>query len=156
MAASPYVLPYPSFMPGSVLYAGSRMIDRGSRYWHFGTIASIKYHQKLADKYLVEAKILFEYLQYPLALDALARSTAQVHEIPLLLAALEREKKDDSVFVRTFGSEIERHNEVLVQLVGTLPEKFLWVAEKSAPKELLLRQIVGTAIEERNNVLSQL
>src|SRR3989344_2434627 len=73
-----YVLPYPSYMPGNKLYTFSRFFDEVGRIWNFGSIASTKYALHLSDKYLVEAKTLFEYQQYLLALDALQRSDRQL------------------------------------------------------------------------------
>lgn len=76
-----YVLPYPSVMPGNKLYRITRIVDQLKKYWYFGNIAQIKYHLGLSDKYLVEAKTLFEYKQYLLATDALKRSSDQFSQI---------------------------------------------------------------------------
>ena len=51
-----YVLPYPSFMPGSPLYKISTLLDVAKRYWSFGNIAQLKYRMSMADKKLVEAR----------------------------------------------------------------------------------------------------
>jgi len=76
--ASSYILPYPSYMPGNKLYRISRFIDSISRYWYWGNLSNIKYHQKLSDKYLVEAKVLFDYGQYFLGVEALKRSNEEI------------------------------------------------------------------------------
>ena len=76
-----YTLPYPSYMPGNKLYKASRLFDELQKYWHWGNIASVKYRLKIADKYLVEAKVLFEYKQYVLALDALERSDMHIKSL---------------------------------------------------------------------------
>src|SRR5450759_5012191 len=68
-----YVLPYPSYMPGSSLYKVSRVVDLLKFYWSWGNIAQIKYHLALSDKYLIEAKTLMEYKQFLLGTDDLRR-----------------------------------------------------------------------------------
>jgi len=80
-----YVLPYPSAMPGNKLYRIMRIIDELKKPLYFGSITRYKYHLSLADKYLVEAKTLFEYKQYLLAVDALERSDREFQEATPLL-----------------------------------------------------------------------
>ena len=80
-----YVLPYPSYMPGNPMYKIRQILERAQEYWYFGDMAKVKYHLKMADKYLVEAKTLFEYKQYLLAVDALQRSNQQFQPLPQLL-----------------------------------------------------------------------
>ena len=68
-AESQYVLPYPSAMPGSFLYKLNLVQEEILRYWYFGDFGQFKYNLGLSDKYLVEAKTLFEYKQYLLAIS---------------------------------------------------------------------------------------
>lgn len=126
-----YLLPYPSYMPGHKLYTLSRILDGLKRYWYFGTIAKTKYHQSLSDKYLVEAKTLFEYKQYPLALDALERS-------------------DQHFQKSTSDGAREAHVETLNLLKAQLPETFVWQDEHQQPMTLAIREALNHSIAIRN------
>jgi len=123
-----YLLPYPSYMPGNTLYKVSRIIDELKKYWFWGNIASSKYHQGLSDKYLVEAKTLFEYKQYPLALDALARSD-------------EHFQKKESAGV---------HRELLLKLLNELPQTYIWQEERQEPVTLAIGDALHRSIQIRN------
>lgn len=125
-----YVLPYPSYMPGHKLYRISRMIDELKNYWYWGSIAQTKYHQGLSDKYLVEAKTLFEYKQYPLALDALKRS--------------------DQHFSKEISQAYEVHIWVLTKLKAELPITFVWQDEYRKPISLAIAEALKRSIEIRN------
>src|SRR5438876_8559854 len=89
-----YVLPYPSFMPGNKFYKISKIIETFEKWWYWGSIGQTKYNMQLADKYLVEAKTLFEYKQYFLALKALRQSDAYISKVPLFINQARNEKKD--------------------------------------------------------------
>lgn len=127
-----YVLPYPSYMPGHKLYKVSRIIDELKRYWYWGNIAQAKYHQGLSDKYLVEAKTLFEYRQYPLALDALKRS-------------------DEHFQKGAFDEARETHTAIFNQLMTMLPETFVWQDEYKAPLNLNLHASLNRSLQIRND-----
>ena len=129
-----YVLPYPSYMPGNKLYNLTRMIDKIENYWYFGPIAQTKYHLKLSDKYLVEAKTLFEYEQYLLAVDALSRSDSQ-------FSALSASK-----IVREAA---QKHREVLEALLSAVPSEFIWAPEKTAPTTLDIKGLLLRALTLR-------
>ena len=73
-AKSDYVLPYPSLMPGSKLYILQEIKNTVLQYWYFGNFGQFTYALKQSDKFLVEAKTLFEYDQYLLADEALKKS----------------------------------------------------------------------------------
>lgn len=135
-----YVLPYPSYMPGNKLYRFSRLIDRIRQPFYFGNISSYKYHLSLADKYLVEAKTLFEYKQYLLATDALARSDAEF--------AIAKRKVIRN-FVTQFQEASRAHQVVLNRLQKELPEQFLWTPEKDNPTSLPLKDLINTSITIR-------
>lgn len=125
-----YTLPYPSYMPGHRLYKVSRIFDSLKSYWYWGTIAQSKYHRSLSDKYLVEAKTLFEYKQYLLAVDALNRSNEHI---------------------KTFSHEqMKIHRDVLEQLKQALPKEFLWQPEKQTSTLLPLHKLLDEAIKLRN------
>lgn len=141
-----YVLPYPSFMPGNKVYKISRLVDTLKQYWNFGNIAQIKYHMALSDKYLVEAKTLFEYNQYLLAVDALHRSNIQFSLIPAHIAAAKQEGKDITVFETMVRDEAAKHKQVLNNLILTTPETFIWKPEKDQETTLSIRAEIQKAI----------
>jgi len=133
-----YMLPYPSYMPGNRLYAVSRMIDRMKKYWYFGAISQVKYHLELSDKYLVEAKTLFEYKQYMLATDALLRSTEAFQALEDDIRRGVDQNKDMTVFVDEIEDAGSVHQEVLLSLKSSTPETFLWTPEKASSSDLFL------------------
>jgi len=141
-----YVLPYPSYMPGNKLYRLSRLIDTFNKYWYFGNIAQVKYHLGLSDKYLVEAKTLFDYNQYLLAIDALHRSSDQFAAImPNVLTA--EQSGDD---MTQFRSEIQEasiaHKTVITTLLQTTPNEFLWQPERASATRLYIHNELSTAL----------
>lgn len=154
LVTAEYVLPYPSYMPGNKLYRISRALDQLKRYWYFGNISQIKYHLRLSDKYLVEAKTLFEYKQYFLALDALDRSNKNVHRLRLLILLSEREKKDISSLLPIIQEDMVVHQSILNTLRNQLPMETLWQPEKQPSVLLPLHQSLDTAIEQRKNLIN--
>lgn len=139
-ASSDYVLPYPSFMPGNPLYRVNLLKDEVLKYWYFGSFSQFKYNLKQTDKYLVEAKTLFEYKQYLLAIRALQRSTFY----------FERANAGDQLLI--LKKAAEKHTEVLRKLSKEVPETFIWQEEKSRPVALFLKNSIENAvlIRERN------
>ncbi len=127
-AEAGYVLPYPSFMPGHRLYGISRTLDALKAYWYWGELGRFKYHLMLSDKYLVEAKTLFEYGQYLLAVDALTRSTDHMGFL-LGEAALLKEVK-------------QAHAKILDDLLIRVPNEFTWQPERGVPTYLPLADIL--------------
>src|SRR5687768_12398331 len=81
LAQSDYVLPYPSSMPGSSLYKIRLIFEEINKYWYFGNISQFTYNLRQSDKYLIEAKTLFEYKQYFLAYQALEKSNHYFNKI---------------------------------------------------------------------------
>lgn len=144
-----YVLPYPSYMPGNKLYAASRVLDRLKSYWYWGSIAQFKYRLSLADKYLVEAKTLFEYGQYLLAVDSLNRSNQNVQLLPSFLQKAKHEGKDTVQLDVTLQEAMSVHALVLQELETRLPGEFTWQPEKEAPTELPIAQLLSQARQER-------
>lgn len=144
-----HVLPYPSFMPGNKLYAVTRIIDKAKLYWQFGSIGRFKYHLALSDKYLVEAKTLFEYGQYLLAIDALKRSDAEYGAVPTYLERGKTEGKDMRAFEHEYAEAAAAHNQILVHLSERIPERVLWTPEKSDPTDLSLRSLIAESVDMR-------
>lgn len=137
-----YVLPYPSFMPGNKMYRVSRIIDRMKEYWYFGNIAKTKYHLALADKYLVEAKTLFEYKQYLLATDALKRSDGQFQQVPQFVKAAQNEGKDMTQFIGRIDEASKKHIVVLEEFWIRLPDEFEWKPEKGEATMLSIHELI--------------
>lgn len=150
IAAPAYVLPYPGLMPGHKLYPIKQVFDRIYRFWVFGNFAGYKYELSLADKKLVEAKVLFEYQQYLLALKALKVSNNHFQQAFDYLVKAEKEGKDIGAKVTNLESAAERHQEVLGNLKNNLPAEFLWKPEKEEPAKLLISQSLDEAAKIRD------
>lgn len=133
-AVAAYVLPYPSFMPGNKLYQVSRLIDEVKRYWYWGNLSSYRYYLGQSDKALVEAKTLFEYRQYLLAVNALKRSNAALQHIP------------DSLKGAEFIEAMEEHKKVISKLLGELPEEFIWRPEREESQTLQIHEELNRAL----------
>jgi hypothetical protein len=142
-------------MPGNKLYTISRILDRINNSWYFGSIAQIKYHLKLSDKYLVESKILFEYQQYLLAVDALNRSNNEFLAISDHISGASHEGKDVRNLSETVKSAAMKHTEVLTNIYASVPKSFLWVPEKSVPTELDLQSLILRALRIRKRTTSE-
>lgn len=151
-----YVLPYPSYMPGNKLYKVSKFLDVLKKYWSWGTMAQTKYQLALSDKYLVEAKTLFEYRQYLLAASALERSGNAFGTLGGLIAASTKEGKDVTSMVETISEAAKEHDRVLEMMKQTLPDSFTWTPEKEKPTELSLRDMVTKAMELRTSVVREI
>ena len=152
--ASDYVLPYPSYMPGNKLYKVSRLIDKLQNYWYWGNIAQEQYHLGLADKYLVEAKTLFEYNQYLLAADALNRSNQQFQLVRPYIVKAQKQGVDVKDILNIFSAAEEKHEEVLNILEKEVPETFVWTPEKDKPTNLPLHQLLEQAVVIRKNEIN--
>lgn len=147
-----YVLPYPSYMPGNTLYRISRITDRLKSYWYWGNIAQIKYHLGLSDKYLVEAKTLFEYKQYLLAADALSRSDKELTNIPGLLQRGAKEGKDMTQLGETVREAMSVHMTVINTLKNQLPKEFIWRPEKASETTIRIDEILTSSYEIRRGL----
>ena len=132
-----YVLPYPSYMPGNKLYRVSRVIDELKRYWYWGNRSSYRYYLSQSDKALVEAKTLFEYNQYLLAMAALKRSNSALQHIPNSLKGAE------------FTEAMNEHKKVIGKLLNQLPEEFIWRPEREKPQTLGIHEELNRALRLR-------
>lgn len=142
-----YVLPYPSFMPGTIfhkLYSGYEEI---SKIWSFGNISRFKNDLKFSDKYLVEAKILFDYNQYFLATAALERSDKYFENTKTIKSKIDSKNVqfDTSIL---FEAE-KKHIEELEKLKKDLPEEFTWQEKNKEPIKLNLKKIIEKSIAIR-------
>lgn len=152
-ASSSYVLPYPSAMPGNVLYKLNLVKESLLRFWYFGDFGQFKYNLKESDKYLVEAKTLFEYEQYFLAFKSLQKSDDYFGKtLPYLLNA-QKNRKNISVNRNILREAALKHIQVLSRLAKDLPLIFVWTPEKDKPTTLNIKEKIDQSISIRENFL---
>ncbi|OGH08649.1 MAG: hypothetical protein A2152_03230 [Candidatus Levybacteria bacterium RBG_16_35_6] len=148
-AQSNYVLPYPSSMPGSYFYKLHLIEEYFLKYWYFGDFGQFNYNLKESDKYLVEAKTLFEYKQYLLAYNSLKKSNKYFQNtFPYLLSAKDHGKNinDKTLLFKEAG---KKHKEVLVKLKNEVPAEFNWTPEKEISQNLNLFDLIDESIKIR-------
>lgn len=126
-----------------------RLFDEAKKFWYWGDLASYRYSLGQSDKALVEAKTLFEYGQYLLAMEALARSNALLPRAPDALKKAKQEGKEIGIYEREFGEAINEHKKVIVTLLEELPEEFTWHPERENPKQLYIHEELTTALHLR-------
>ena len=143
-AHASYVMPYPSYMPGHVLYTPRTIVDRIGEWWNFGEIGRAKYHNRLSDRYMVEAKTLFEYGQYKLAVSALKKSDLNFAQSLLYIREVEQRHKDNGELKAHLKEASKKHDEIIISLLSLLPKKAIWEEEYEEPETIeiafLLRQ----------------
>ena len=152
-AQSNYVLPYPSTMPGSFAYKLHLVYVNFSRYWYFGDFGHFKYNLKMADKYLVEAKTLFEYRQYLLGYKALQKSDQYFVNILPNLQRAEKNGKDTFQKRIILKEASEKHIEILSKMQINSPDVFNWQPEKSLPTVINIKKTIENSINLRKNYL---
>ncbi|MDP2638351.1 MAG: hypothetical protein Q8P26_04795 [Candidatus Levybacteria bacterium] len=150
-AQSSYVLPYPSTMPGGLAYKLRLVYDAISKYWYFGSFGQFDYNLKLADKYLVEAKTLFEYRQYLLAHNALRKSDFYFKKLMFSLEKASGEGKDVSQKRATLRNAAQKHIDIIEEI--EVPEVFIWQPEKAPSTRLDLKKSSSNSISVRKNNL---
>lgn len=152
-AQTDYVLPYPSLMPGSLFYKAHLVWEEVMRYWYFGDFGQFSYNLKQADKYLVEAKTLFEYKQYLLGMGALKKSDSYFAKVqPHLLKAQER-GKNISAKQQILKHAVHKHTEVLIKMKENQPRSLVWSEEKKKPVVFYLKQAIEEAVAMRRGQL---
>lgn len=152
-ASSSYVLPYPSAMPGSVFYKLNLVKEKVMKYWYFGNFGQFFYNLKQSDKYLVEAKTLFEYNQYLLGYQALQKSNKYFLNTKQYLLNAQRQGKDITENSNILSQASLKHAEVLSDLSVRLPEFFVWTPEKDKPTNLNLKKTIEESIKIREKYL---
>lgn len=152
-AQSNYVLPYPSGMPGSFSYKIHLIYENVSKYWYFGDFGQFNYNLKMADKYLIEAKTLFEYKQYLLGYKALRKSDQYfINILPNLIRA-EKNGKNTLQKKVILKESARKHIETLGKMGIDTPDTFNWQPEKALPTMLDIRGTIGNSINVRKNDL---
>lgn len=152
-AQSNYVLTYPSNMPGNLFYKFRLIYENVSKYWHFGDFGQFDYNLKLSDKYLVEAKTLFEYKQYLLGYKALEKSDQYFVNILPNLTKAEKNGKNILQKRRILKEAAQKHNEVLNKMQIDSPDVFNWQPEKTLPTMLNIKAAIGRAVNIRKDNL---
>lgn len=145
-ARSDYVLPYPSAMPGSKWYKIRVIIEQIDHLWYFGNFAQFKYNLKSADKYLVEAKTLFEYKQYLHGYNALLKSNQYFKQTRISLTNAKKEDKNIDEKELVLKGAAKKHSEVLGELLQKIPESFYWVPEKGTGSFLPLAKTIKNSL----------
>ncbi len=148
-AETSYVLPYPSEMPGSKLYAFHQVYEKFEKYWYFGNFANYHYNLKYSDKYLVESKTLFEYGQYLLAYQALKKSDSYFIKTKNSLKNAKMRYVDVKEKERNLKNASAKHIEVLDQLIIILPSTFEWKPEKGNATKIMIREKINESIKIR-------
>lgn len=152
-AQSSYVLPYPSVMPGGLSYKLHLIFEGISKYWYFGDFGQFDYNLKMSDKYLVEAKTLFEYKQYLLGYQALKKSDSYfTNVLPSLLKA---EKNGKNILQKRLilTQAAQKHVETLNRIQTDSPDTFNWQPENASPTTLNIKGTITNAINIRKNDL---
>lgn len=144
-------MPYPGVMPGNKLYILSDFLDTAKGWYTFGDIALFKYNLAQSDKYLIEAKILGEYGQYPLALKSLFKSDYYFIQARRNLKNASENMKNISVISKVYDSASEKHISILVGLKNMVPESFVWKEEKKSEENLDLEEHISESIKIRKN-----
>ncbi len=150
-AQSSYVLPYPSSMPGGFAYKLHLVYEKISKYWYFGSLGQFEYNLKMADKYLVEAKTLFDYKQYLLGVKSLEKSSSYFNQTLPSLRKSEAEGKSVSQKRIILSEAALKHIEYLEEIDFDTPDVFIWEPEKSSPISLPLKKILINAINIRKD-----
>ena len=82
----------------------------------------------------MQAKTLFAYNQYLLAVKALDRSSAALQRVP------------DSLKGAEFIEAMNEHKKVIGKLLGELPEEFIWRPEREKPQTLRIHEELNKAL----------
>lgn len=148
-AQSEYVLPYPSSMPGTISYKFHLFFEKIQKYWYFGDFGQFDYNLKQSDKYLVEAKVLFEYKQYLLAYKALNKSDDYFANIKGFLLKSKINNKNTDERQKILKEAALKHIEQLEIIKSNAPKSFIWSPEKSSPTTLDIENEINKAITVR-------
>lgn len=151
-AASDYVLPYPSTMPGGALYKVHIIAEYIQSFWYFGSFGQFTFNLKESDKYLVEAKTLFEYKQYLLGSKALSKSNDYFSKIASSLHKAQKEGKNISEKLKIFNSAKEKHSDILERIKQDVPQEVTWIPEKDEPTKIMLHRDLDQSIKLRAKI----
>jgi len=140
-------------MPGTIFYKLRIIEEKVMKYWYFGNYGQFNYNLKEADKYLVEAKTLFEYKQYLLGAKALQESDSYFSNTLSFLENAKSHGKNISDKRELLHQAALKHVEVLTKIESDTPSDFLWSPEKTTATPLPLRQLLNNSIVIRKKYL---
>ena len=140
-------------MPGTISYKLHLVWEKVLQYWYYGDFGSYEYNLKESDKYVVEAKTLFEYNQYLLGVIALQKSNTYFIKVEPFLQKAKKDGKNVTDKSELLKQAAEKHVEVLQQMEEETPVDFTWIPEKSPSSILHLHQLIQTAIKIRQKDL---
>ena len=140
-------------MPGSIFYKMHLVFEGAMKCWYFGNFGQFEYNLKQSDKYLVEAKTLFEYKQYLLAYQALQKSDGYFNNIQPYLIKAQKESKSIIQKQNKLKEASLKHIEILNAIEQQIPTEFIWRPEKTFPTTLYLKQTIENSIKIRNENL---
>ncbi|MDP2649258.1 MAG: DUF5667 domain-containing protein, partial [bacterium] len=139
-------------MPGSVFYKLNFIQEELLKFWYFGDFSKFHYNLKQSDKYLVEAKTLFEYKQYLLANKALLKSDLYFQKLKPVLLTAKDHGKDIGEKSTLLNSASKKHVETLKKIIIAVPQVFEWKPEKENPTNLKLRENLKRSIRIREAI----
>jgi hypothetical protein len=119
-------------------------------------VSQLKVHRSLSDKYFVESKILFEYKQYSLAVNALVRSNIELERLPRIFEAVIKEKKEiHRIFTET-KEDMTVQIQLLQQMKEIFPIQYSWEPENQQASVLKIGEEIDNAIFIRQSVLKRI
>lgn len=140
-------------MPGGISYKLHLVWESISQYWYFGDFGQFEYNLKQSDKYLVEAKTLFEYQQYLLGYKALQKSDVYFQKTLPALQKAEKHGKSIRENRELLSQAVQKHIEVLEKMKKENPKTFYWQPEKTAASQLQIENALTHAISQRGKYL---
>lgn len=149
-AQSTYVLPYPSAMPGNAFYTLNLIKEEILKYWYFGDLAQFEYNLSQSDRYLVEAKTLFDYKQYLLGYRALQKSNSYFEKLSPLLKKANKDGKNISEKEQILKSASLKHMEELEKMSQILPDVFVWKPESGKETKIDFKELIRRSESIRN------
>lgn len=152
-AQSSYVLPYPSAMPGNILYKVNLVKESLLKFWYFGDFGQFKYNLKESDKYLVEAKTLLEYDQFLLAYNSLQKSNEYFDKISSHLLSAKKNGKNIDQDRNILKEASLKHIEVLSKILKEISSTIVWRPEKQKPITLNFKNLINQSISIRAKYL---
>lgn len=136
-------------MPGGISYKLHVLFEQFQKYWYFGDFGSFSYNLKESDKYLVEAKTLFEYKQYLLGARALKKSGEYFRNIRPALVEAQKNGKNIQDKQDILEQASQKHIETLMKMKAELPSKETWNPEHGEPTFIPIQQLLESSARIR-------
>jgi hypothetical protein len=140
-------------MPGSIFYNLGLIREQIMKYWYYGDLGQFKYNLQLSDKYLIEAKTLFEYEQYLLAYRALLKSDSYFAKTNPSLLKAESHGKNIKEKKLILKEAAKKHIDIILEVKKRTPQSFTWQPENETSTRLELSQAFDSSIKVRKRVL---